>query len=143
VAGRVKNSAGTIGYVELRYAKQSGIAFGAVKNRAGKAIVGSAEAVTAAAAEAMKVKQTDEPYSLHELTYSLTDAEGENSYPISGFSYCVLYRKQPAATGQALKAFLLWASHEGQAIAPKLDYAALPAELVKKIEARLEQIELQ
>ena len=143
VAGRIKSSPGTIGYVELRYAKQSGISYGAVKNRAGKAIVGSPETVTAAAAEAMKVKQVMEPYSLHELTYSLTDAEGENSYPISGLSYSVIYRKQPAGAGQALKAFLNWAVHDGQAIAPKLDYAPLPAELVKKIEARLEQIELQ
>jgi len=91
----------------------------------------------------MKEKQESEPYSLHELTYSITDAAGDDSYPISGISYCVIYKKQKEPIGRALKEFLRWATHEGQAMADKLDYAPLPEELVKKIDARLEQITLE
>jgi phosphate ABC transporter phosphate-binding protein len=143
IAGRVKNSAGAIGYVELSYAKSTDLAYGMVKNRAGKAILGSPESVTAAAEKAMDVKQETEPYSLHELTFSLTDADGEGSYPISGVSYCVFYRRQKADVGNALKDFLTWAVHDGQAMAPKLHYAPLPASLVKKIEARLDQMVIE
>jgi len=142
IAGRVKNSAGALGYVELSYAKGNGLQFGAVRNRAGKAILGTPEGVTAAAEKAMTVKQETEPYSLHELTFSLTDADGDDSYPISGMSYCVIYKRQKSDVGRALKDFLTWATHDGQAMATKLHYAPLPASLVKKIEARLEQIEL-
>lgn len=145
VANRVKNSAGSIGYVELSFAKKSGVAYGAVRNRAGNAILGGPESVTAAAEEAMKVKQETEPYMLHELTYSLTDAAGEKSYPISGISYAVIYKKQKADVGKSVKDFLHWATHEGQdkKFTEPNFYASLPAELVKKIEARLNQIEME
>ncbi len=143
IAGRVKNSAGALGYVELSYAKSNNLHFGMVKNRAGKPILASPESVTAAAEKAMEVKQETEPYSLHELTFSLTDAEGEDSYPISGMSYCVFYRRQKADVGNALKDFLTWAVNDGQKMAPKLYYAPLPAKLVKKIEARLDQMVIE
>lgn len=142
VANRVKASPGTIGYVELRFAKQNGVAFGAVTNRKGKPILGSPESVTAAANAAMDKPQTSEPYSLHELTFSLTDPDGDDAYPISGVSYCIVYKKQTGSMGKALVDFLRWAVHDGQGYAQKLDYAPLPEGLVKKIDVRLGQIQV-
>ena len=142
VANRVKNSPGAIGYVELRYAIKGGLQYAAVRNKAGKDVKPTPEGVTAAAAKAMGQPQTMEPYTLHELTFSLTNAEGDESYPISGISYGVLYKKQPAGTGKAVVDFLRWAVHDGQSFSKKLDYAPLPEELVKKIDARLNQVEL-
>lgn len=143
VVGRVKNSPGTIGYVEIRFAKTNQVTYGAVKNRAGQAVLGTPESVTAAASVAIEIPQKDEPYSLHELTFSLTDAPGEQSYPISGMTYALIYKKQKAPLGRALKDFLSWCVHDGQKYAAQLDYAPLPETLVKRIEARLEQIELE
>lgn len=142
VAAAVKSNVGAIGYVEVRHAKKNGLQYGAVINKAGKPVLGSSETVTAAAASALHEKQTEEPYSLHELTYSITNATGENAYPISGLSYCVIYKKQPLQVGTTLKEFLDWAIHAGQTFAVGLDYAPLPEELVKQIEAKLQQIEL-
>jgi phosphate ABC transporter phosphate-binding protein len=145
VANRVKSSAGALGYMEMSYAKTNNLAFARIKNRAGKAIEPSPASVTAAAAIAMNEKQTAEPYTLHELTFSLTDAAGDDSYPITGINYCVIYKNQKAHVGKSLKEFLTWVIHDGQAesFTKKLEYAPLPADLVKKIEARLEQIEMQ
>jgi phosphate transport system substrate-binding protein len=141
VAKRVKESPGAIGYVELHFAKQAELAFAAVVNKSGKAVLGTAEGCTAAAGAAMDKPQTEEPYKLHELTFNLIDPDGENSYPITAISYCIFYKKQPASTGKALAAFLRWATTDGQKSAVGLDYAPLPAELVKKIDARLNQVE--
>lgn len=132
IAGYVKNNPGTIGYVEVAFAKKNGLQTALLKNRGGKFVAPDADAVTAAADEAMKQKPAAEPYSLHELTFSLTDAAGDKSYPICGISYAVLYAKQPKAKGEPLVAFLKWAVADGQAFAKDLDYAPLPDELSKR-----------
>jgi phosphate transport system substrate-binding protein len=141
VANHVKDNAGCIGYAEVSYAKTNGIAVAAVQNAGGQFVTPEADAVTAAAEWALAQPQTKEPYSLHELTYSLTNAAGERAYPICGFSYAVLYKKEPAKKGKALVEFLKWATTEGQKYAVDLHYAPLPAELGKKVGERLGQVE--
>jgi phosphate transport system substrate-binding protein len=88
----------------------------------------------------MQLPPTTEPYSLHELTYSLTDAPGEKSYPICGISYAVLFARQPKDKGPEIVEFLKWATTDGQQFARELEYAPLPIELQKKITDRLGQI---
>lgn len=141
IAGYVKNNPNTIGYVELLYAKQNKIKYASIRNKAGKFITPTPEAASTAATAAMKVKQENEPYSLHELTYSLTNAEGEQSYPICGMSYAILYKNQSRRKGKPIVEFLKWATSEGQKFATELDYAPLPAELTKAIAVRLDQVE--
>jgi phosphate ABC transporter phosphate-binding protein len=141
VANHVKGNAGCIGYAEVSYARTNGIAVAAVQNASGQFVTPEADAVTAAAEWALAQQQTKEPYSLHELTYSLTNAAGEKAYPICGFSYAVLYRKEPTKKGKALVEFLKWATTEGQKYAVELHYAPLPAELGKKVGERLGQVE--
>jgi phosphate transport system substrate-binding protein len=141
VANHVRGNAGCIGYAEVSYAKTNGIAVAAVQNAAGQFVTPEAAAVTAAAEWALAQQQTKEPYSLHELTYSLTNAAGATAYPICGFSYAVLDKKEPTKKGKALVEFLKWATTEGQKYAGELHYAPLPAELGKKVGERLGQVE--
>jgi phosphate transport system substrate-binding protein len=135
VAGKVSQSAGALGYVELIYARQNKIEFGAVQNREGEFVKPSLESVTAAATNALKAIPDD-------LRYSLTDASGKNAYPISGTVWAVIYVDQPPGKGQAVVEFLRWMTHEGQDYAQALDYARLPEELIKRLEKKLDQVHI-
>ncbi|MBA4188644.1 MAG: phosphate ABC transporter substrate-binding protein PstS [Planctomycetaceae bacterium] len=137
VAGHVKDAAGTIGYVELAYAKKNGIAFATLINKAGKPVTPDAAGVTAAVEAAMKVKQDKEPYSLHPLTFSFTDADGDSVYPIVGASYAMVFKKQPKDKGTVIVDFLKWVVADGQQFAKDLDYAPLPGDLTKKAQELL------
>jgi phosphate transport system substrate-binding protein len=150
VAGYIGRTEGTIGYIELTYALDSKdkLKFGTVANKAGKQVIADMDSITAAAAATLDKPQTVEPYSLHELTYSLTDAEGEQSFPIAGMSFAVLYKKLDGAQaggvkGKALVEFLKWATGpEGQEMAKKRNFAPLPADLQKRIAERLAKVEI-
>ena len=137
IAEHVKNTAGTVGYVELAYAKKNGIAYATLLNKAGKPVAPDAASVTAAVEAAMKVKQDKEPYSLHPLSFSFTDADGDAAYPIVGASYAILFKKLPKDKGPVIVAFLKWVVADGQKFAVELDYAPLPADLTKKADELL------
>ena len=132
VAGLVKNNEGTIGYIELIFALENSITFGKVVNASGKAIKADLKSVTAAAATA---KIPDD------LRYSITNAPGDESYPIAGTVWALVFVKQPSDKAEPLQEFLSWVTHEGQKHCEKLRYAALPQVLVLKIEAKLKKIQ--
>ncbi len=151
VAGYVARTEGAIGYVELTYALDSPdkLKYGSVINKAGKPVLANLESIAAAAAATpVDQPQTVEPYSLHELTFSLTDADGEKSYPISGMSFATFYKKldgaqASGAKGKAVVEFLKWATGpEGQELAKKRNYAPLSPEMQKKILAKLATVEI-
>jgi phosphate transport system substrate-binding protein len=133
VAGFVSKNKGAIGYIELFYALQNKIAFASVKNHEGKFVKANLESVTKAAENSLKNIRDD-------LRFSLTNAPGAESYPISGTTWAVLYVKQPEDKAKELVAFLTWVTHDGQKYCKDLDYAKLPDGLVKKIEAKLKEI---
>ena len=130
VTGLVKSTPGAIGYLELAYAKQNNLAMASIRNKVGKFIVPSPEGVTSAATG------NEIP---GDLTLSITDGTGAKDYPISSFSYILVYQDQQDGTkGKVLADFLWWATHEGQKFAAALDYAPLPAkDMLPKIEAKL------
>ena len=131
VSGQVKSTPGTIGYVELAYAKQTGLSYGVVENAGGKYIEPSLSSISAAAAS-LSAKMPDD------LRAWIIDAPGDASYPISSFTFIMVYEDMPDATkGKALGQFLWWAVHDGQKLGGALDYAPLPDEVVSKIEAKL------
>jgi len=132
IAEHVRSNAGTIGYVELAYARKNGITYATLINKSGKAVAPDAASVTAAVEAAMAVKQDKEPYSLLPLAFSFTDAEGDAAYPIVGASYAILFKKQPKDKGPTIVEFLKWVVADGQRFASDLDYAPLPAALTKK-----------
>jgi phosphate transport system substrate-binding protein len=134
VTGQVKNTPNTIGYVELAYALQNNLPAAQVKNAGGAFVDASIESVTAAAAASAGNTPED-------LRVSITNAPGANVYPISSYTYILVYKNQKDATkGKALVDFLWWGIHDGQSFAKPLEYATLPADIVKRAEAKLTSI---
>lgn len=125
VAGLVKQTPGSIGYVELIYALQNKIAYGSVQNLAGKFVKASPATVSAAASQAAAKMPRD-------FRVSITNAPGADSYPIASFTWLLLYEKNSdKQRAQIMTDFLKWALTEGQKSAEPLGYAPLPAEVVK------------
>jgi phosphate transport system substrate-binding protein len=134
VAGQVKNTPGSLGYVELAYAITNKLPAAAVKNQTGKFVEASIESTTAAAAGAAKSMPAD-------FRVSLTNPPGADAYPIASFTWLLVYKDQPnEAKGKALVKFLWWAIHDGQRYPSDLLYAPLPAPVVKQLEAKIKQI---
>jgi phosphate transport system substrate-binding protein len=133
VAGHVGRTTGAIGYVELIYALQNNIGYGSVKNKEGNFVLANLDSVTAAATGAL----TDIP---EDLRYSLTNAPGKDSYPISGTVWAVIYVNQPPGKGQQVVDFLRWVTHQGQDFAKELHYARLPQGLIERVDKKLDQV---
>ena len=131
VAGEVKQNPYAIGYVELIYATQNKLGVGFVKNKAGKYVAPSLESVTAAAAGAAKNIVPD-------LRASIVNADGDTSYPVSGFTWLLIYKNQTdKAKAQALTRMAWWATHDAQKYNTDLGYAPLPDDIVKKAEEKI------
>lgn len=136
VAGLLKQLPGSLGYVELIYAVQSRIAYGAVQNAAGEFVTATVASVTAAATAAASRTAPD-------LWLSITNAPGRGVYPISSFSWMLLYenpRDKPQA--RAMVQFLRWALTDGQRYCEALGYARLPPDLVRLELAALTKIKI-
>ncbi len=132
VAGLVKQTAGAIGYVELIYAVQVKLPVAELKNADGAFVKPTLEGITAATATATIPD---------DFRFSMVNAPGAASYPISGVTWLLVYEQQKdAAKGKALVAFLKWALTEGEKQAKGLDYAPLPDEVQKKVLTRIDTI---
>ena len=125
VASQVRQFPGAIGYVELIYALQNHINFGAIRNKAGNWVKGSIEGVTDAAATANMPA---------DYRVSITDAPGPNAYPISSFTY-LLIPTQPTDMNKekVIKDMLNWIITSGESEASSLSYAPLPENLAAKV----------
>ena len=120
VASSIKATPYSIGYVELAYAIQNGFTYAAVKNAAGNYEVPSRATVAADA---------DQKTGITPTNFSIVNAPGATSYPISGYSWAILLQKQTnATTGAGVVKVLDWTTHTGggQDLAAGLDYVALP-----------------
>jgi len=134
VTGQVSSTPGAIGYVELVYAVQNKLSYASIKNASGAFVAPTPASITAAGAAAA-------PKLADDLRGTAVNPAGADAYPIAAFTYIVLYAKQTdAAKGKALVDFLSWATHEGQAMAEPLSYAALPLSVVAKVDAKLAQV---
>ncbi|HJP93799.1 MAG TPA: phosphate ABC transporter substrate-binding protein PstS [Pyrinomonadaceae bacterium] len=134
VTGQVKNTPNTIGYIELAYAVQNKLPVAQIKNAGGAFIDPSIDAVTAAAAASAANMPED-------LRISITNAAGPQVYPISSYTYILVYKNQKdAGKGKALVDFLWWGIHDGEGYAKELEYAPLPADVVKRTEAKINSV---
>jgi phosphate transport system substrate-binding protein len=125
VAGLVKQTPASLGYVELIYALQNKIPFGSVRNSDGEFVGASVEAVTAAAASAASKMPAD-------FRVSITNAPGKGVYPISSFTWLLYYQNpKDKQRGRIMVDFLKWALTDGQRFAGELGYAPLPEAVVK------------
>ncbi len=124
VAGLVKQTPGSIGYVELIYAQQNKISYGSVQNMDGEFVSASLQSVTAAASAAAKAMPPD-------FRVSITNAPGKGVYPISSFTWILLYESpSDKQRSKMMVDFMKWALTDGQKFAAELGYAPLPAEVV-------------
>lgn len=138
VAGQVKQTPGSIGYVELAYAKENGLPSALIKNAAGNFIAPSTETITAAAEGIADKLPPNTDYRI-----SIVNAPGANAYPISSFTWILAYANQPdAVKGKKLVDFLRWALTEGEKEATTLNYAPLPAAMTEQLKSRLDSIKL-
>jgi phosphate transport system substrate-binding protein len=126
VAGLVKQTPFSIGYVELFYAAQNKMEYGSVKNMAGAFVKADFNTVTDAAAGAAKEIPAD-------FRVSITNAPGKNAYPISSFTWLLIPDKIDNATKKkSITEFLQWMLTTGQGDAQGMDYAPLPKSVVAK-----------
>ncbi|MEP6802388.1 MAG: phosphate ABC transporter substrate-binding protein PstS [Acidobacteriota bacterium] len=134
VAGLVRQTPGSIGYVELIYAIQNKIDYGSVQNLAGEFVRASVESVTAAAAAASTKMPSD-------FRVSITNAPGAGVYPISSFTWLLFYESpKDRQRARIMKDFTRWALTEGQKYAAELGYSPLPESVVKLELAALDRI---
>lgn len=137
VSGLVSQTPGALGYVELIYAMQTKIAYGTVQNMNGKFVKASVQSVTAAAAAAASKMPAD-------FRVSITNAPGGDVYPISSFTWLLLYENLPdKQKAKTLVDFLTWALGDGQKFAADLGYAPLPKSVIDIELKALAQVKTQ
>ena len=126
VAGLIKQTPYSIGYVELIYAVQNNLPYGSAKNASGEFVKASLATVSAAAAGAAKSMPDD-------FRVSITDPPGKEAYPISSFTWLLIPGQiQDAGKRSAIKDFLAWMLTSGQQFCEPLAYAKLPKEVAAK-----------
>jgi phosphate transport system substrate-binding protein len=136
VAGMVKQTEGSIGYVELIYALSNKMAYGSVQNAGGAFVKASLDSVTAAAAS---VKDMPDDFRV-----SITNAPGKESYPISSFTWLLVPAEwQDAGKQKAFVEFLNWMVDKGQTMTSALEYAPLPKSVAQKVKARIKEVKVK
>jgi len=136
VSGMVKQTEGSIGYVELIYAVSNKMSYGSVQNAAGAFVKGSLESVTAAAAS---MKDMPEDFRV-----SINNAPGKDAYPISSFTWLLVPAEWADATKEkAFVDFLTWMVDKGQSMTSSLQYAPLPKNVAAKVKARIKEVKVK
>jgi phosphate transport system substrate-binding protein len=132
VTQQVKQSVGSIGYIEIAYALSNALPVALVRNAAGRFIEPRLKAVSAAAASAKLAPDTD-------FRVSITNAPGPDAYPISSFTWLLVHKESPDTTkARLLGEFLHWMlGPEAQRMAADLHYAPLPVPVIELVTQRL------
>jgi phosphate transport system substrate-binding protein len=132
VSGQVRQTPGSMGYIELAYAKQNQLKYADVKNSSGNYVSPTIESITEALATAVIPD---------DFRFSMVNPPGEKAYPISGSTWLLVYAEQKDhAKGEKLVQFLKWAYTDGEKLASSLDYAPLPDALIKRALERVEKV---
>ena len=122
----------SIGYVEQSYSQGLLLHFAEIRNQAGYYVIPSTQSVAAAAAQKPDITPTD---------FSIVNQPGASSYPITGYSWALVYARQASqATGQALVSMLDWLTHDGQAYAAATSYVPLPPQVRQLARTMLQHV---
>lgn len=133
VSGMIKQTEGSIGYVELIYALSNKMPYGSVQNAAGTFVKASLESVTEAAGS---LKEMPDDFRV-----SITNAPGKNAYPISSFTWLLVPAEwTDAGKEKAFVDFLNWMVGDGQKLTSSLEYAPLPKSVAAKVKARIKEV---
>ncbi len=136
VTAQIKATPGAVGYVELAYVKQNNLTAALVRNAAGQFVAPSASAATSAADAAAGNFPSNSDYRV-----SIVDSPGASTYPITSFTWLLVYRQQhDAAKGKKLADFIRWALTDGQRDAESLGYAPLPPSLASRLTTRVDSL---
>ncbi len=136
VAGAIMKMRGAIGYVELAYVMQNAMTYGPVQNKAGVFVWPTIASARAAAATVKHVPS--------DFNVLFVDQPGRDSYPIAGFTYLIIYKKQlDPVKGKELLNFITWAYTKGQPMLKDLDYVPIPENIIKKIDRQLKEVEIK
>jgi phosphate transport system substrate-binding protein len=134
VAGQIKTTPYSLGYVELAYAFENKLPYASLKNKAGAFVEPSIHSTSAAAAAAVKHMPAD-------YRISLVNQPGKDAYPIVGFTWLLVYEQQKdALKGKKMVEFLNWSLHKGQKMAAPMLYAPLPESVLKMVEKSIKTI---
>ena len=134
VAGQIRNTPGAIGYIELTYALENNISYAAVQNTAREFVLPSLTTVRAAAAQKPNVSPED---------FSIVNQPGKDSYPISGYSWAMLWQRQAdAGKARELVNLFRWLVTNGQKLAGRIHYVPLPPSVQKQAERALQTIRI-
>ncbi len=133
VAAAIKATPGALGYVELAYVVANDFPYAVVQNAAGNYVAPSLDGAKADAANVTSIPA--------DLRFYIVNAPGADSYPISGFSWIIVYQHQTNADkGEAIANMLWWVTHTGQNYSSALTYVPLPASIVTKDEAQIKSM---
>ena len=138
VTGQVKQLPGSIGYLELAYARQNKLPVARIRNASGNMVAPTIEAISAAAKGIVERLGSDTDYRV-----SIVNSPVAEAYPIASFTWLLVYEVQSdPAKGKTLVDFMRWMYTEGQKRAAALDYAPLPPDLAQALLARLDRIRI-
>ncbi|MBI1282839.1 MAG: phosphate ABC transporter substrate-binding protein PstS [Thiobacillus sp.] len=133
VAANVQKIKGAIGYVDIADAMKNNMDFVALKNRAGNYVVPSQEAVADAAAGAN--------FHVKGMAPDLLDQTSKNAWPITSATFVLAYEKgSDPARQKGVVDFFSWSLNNGQKMAEELGFVALPPNVVKMVEAEMQNI---
>jgi phosphate transport system substrate-binding protein len=142
VAAAVQSTENTVGYVELAYALQNSITVASIQNPAGNWVAPSLASTTAAAEALTNLPAGDQDWG----SVSILNTAGAQAYPIVTPTYILVYKELKVVPGMdqnkatQLVQFLWYLVHDGQSLAPDLEYAPLPPNVVQVNEASLNSI---
>ena len=131
VSGLFKQSPGSIGYVELAYAKENNLTYALLQNKSGNFIEPTIDS-TSKAAEGANIPA--------DFRFSIVNSSNPDAYPISGTTWLLIYKQMDSVKGKAIVDFIRWAVTDGQKLTAAMDYAPLPANLVDLIQKKLDQV---
>jgi phosphate transport system substrate-binding protein len=134
VSGTVKSSKGSIGYVESTYATENALATAKIKNEAGEFIGASLTGISEAAASVTFPK---------DYRGSITYTKGKTSYPISGVTFALVYKKILNENGPAILSFFKHVLGEGQVSAGKIGFAPVPEKLRSQLMIELNGVSVK
>ncbi len=138
VAGLIKQNSGTIGYVELVFAKETGLPYAMVENKKGEFVEATAASVSLAA-EGIKKEALEKNFKV-----SVTNSDHKGAYPISAFTWMLIYETMPKEKGQEIVKFVKWAlGDDAQKTASSINYSPVPKEIRSEVLKAIAKVKLQ
>ena len=134
VMGLIQKIPGALGYIAMSYALNRNLPMAKIQNQSGHFVQASTQTVkTSATQQLKKTKDIFQP---------LINVEGPEAYPLSSYTYLLVYKTMPDPKGSALLNFLNWFPNQGQTFAETLNYISLPQEVLKELKTQINSIKV-